>query len=87
MIVSANSFNRTPINTVVVVFLTTNAARAGNPGNVRLTKRQTGLRADSVVNVTQLGTVDKRLLTERIGRLSDEVLSQIDDGLKLVLAL
>lgn len=87
VIVSANSFNKAPINTLIVVFLTTNAARAGDPGNVLLKRRQTGLSHDSVANITQLGTVDKRLLTERVGRLSDEVMAEIDTGLRLVLAL
>ena len=87
MIVSANRFNRTPINTVIVLFLTANAARGGDPGNIWLASRQTGLPRDLVANITQLGTVDKRILTERIGRVPDELMSKIDDGLRLVLGL
>ncbi len=84
---SANEFNATSIRTVIVVFLTTNAARARDPGNLWLTARQTGLPSGSTLNVTQLGSVDKRLLTERAGRLSDSTMAQIDDGLRLVLSL
>ena len=87
VIVSANEFNATTIRTVVVVFLTANAARALDPGNLWLTSRQTGLPSGSTLNVTQVTAVDKRLLTNRVGRLSESVMSQIDDGLRLVLGL
>jgi mRNA interferase MazF len=87
VIVSANEFNATTIRTVVVVFLTANAARALDPGNIWLTSRQTGLPSGSTLNVTQLTTVDKRLLTDRVSRLSETVMRQIDDGLRLVLSL
>ena len=87
VIVSANSFNATPIRTVIVIFLTTYAARAQDPGNIWLTSRQTGLSAGSTANVTQIATIDKRILTERVGRLSNQVMSQLDEGLRLVLAL
>ena len=87
VIVSANKFNRTPIKTVIILFLTASEARAGDPGNILLSSRQTGLARNSVANITQLGTVDKRILTERVGRVPDNLMSQIDDGLRLVLAL
>ena len=84
---SANNFNVTAIRTVVVVFLTTNIARARDPGNLWLTSRRTGLPSGSVLNVTQLATVDKRLLFERVSRLPDALMSQVDAGLRLVLGL
>ena len=87
LIVSANSFNSTPINTVLVAFLTTNASRVIDPGNLWLTSKQSGLPSGSVVNITQLGAVDKRILSDRIGRLSDHVMKEIDEGLRLVLDL
>jgi mRNA interferase MazF len=87
VIVSANRFNKTPINTVIVVFLTANAARGEDPGNIWLDRHQTGLQRDSVANITQFGTVDKRILSERIGRVPDDLMAKIDDGLRLVLGL
>ncbi len=82
---SANDFNVTAIRTVIVVFLTTNVARARDPGNLWLTSRQTGLPSGSVLNVTQLATADKRLLADKIGRLPDALMTQVDAGLRLVL--
>ncbi len=87
IIISANLFNRTAIQTVIVALATTAEARAHDPGNVRMPARKTGLRQDSILNVTQIATVDRRLLTERVGRVPDDLMAKIDDGLRLVLAL
>jgi mRNA interferase MazF len=87
VIVSANEFNATALRTLVVVFLTANASRALDPGNIWLTSRQTGLPYGSTLNVTQVTVVDKRLLTDRVSRLSETLMRQIDDGLRLVLGL
>ena len=87
VIVSANEFNLTTINTLIVVFLTTNAARARDHGNLWLTSRQTGLPHPSTLNITQISTVDRRVLAERVGHLNDEVMARIDAGLRMVLAL
>ncbi len=72
---------------MIVVFFTTDAARARDPGNIWLTARQTGLPSSSTLNVTQIATVDKRLLVERVGRVSEAIQDKIDDGLRLVLGL
>ena len=87
VIVSANEFNKTTINTLIVVFLTANAARARDHGNLWLTPRQTGLPQPSTLNVTQISTVDRRILSGRIGRLPDNAMARIDDGLRLVMGL
>lgn len=87
LIISANRFNRTPIATVCVALITTAEHRAFDPGNVRLSRRKTGLAYDSILNVTQLGTYDRRLLIERIGRVPDDTMLEVDAGLRLVLEL
>lgn len=87
VIVSANSFNLSAIRTVVVMFLTTNPARAADPGNVWLPAKQTGLLSGCTANVTQLGTIDKRILCDRAGRLPAALMARIDDGLRLVMDL
>lgn len=87
IIISANSFNATSLKTVIVAFLTTATKRAGDPGNVRLPARSTGLPRDSVLNVTQIASVDRRTLTESVGKVPDRLMKDIDTGLRLALAL
>jgi mRNA interferase MazF len=62
-------------------------ALAFAPGNVVCRPKSTGLRRPSVINVSQVATVDRRQLTERIGRVPQPTMQQVDDGLRLVLAL
>ena len=87
LIVQADSFNESLIQTVLSVILTTNLRLARAPGNVLLRSHQTGLQKDSVANVSQIATVDRRFLTERIGELPGSLLQRIDEGLRLVLDL
>lgn len=87
VVVSDDAFNRSRIGTVIVMTLTTNLALADAPGNARLNRRESGLPKPSVANASQLVTVDKRLLTERVKRLPDTVMTRIDDGLRKTLSL
>jgi len=87
LIVSANSFNESRIRTVVAAVITSNLRLAEAPGNVRLPARGTGLAKLSVVNVSQIITVDKSFLTERVGHLPPRVLVEVDEGLRLVLSV
>ena len=87
VIVQANDFNASQIQTVLAAVVTSNLSLADAPGNVFLPAKNTGLRKDSVVNVSQLITVNKSFFTEKIGRLSDKQQQAVDDGLRLVLAL
>jgi len=87
LIVSANSFNDSRINTVVAAVITSNLRLADAPGNVRLPTKGTGLTKPSVANVSQIITVDKTFLRERIGRLNPRLLAEVDDGLRLVLSI
>ena len=87
LIVSANSFNASRINTVTAAVITSNLKLADAPGNVRLPARGTGLTTPSVVNVSQLITVDKSFLTKKIGRLMPRLLNTVDEGLRLALSL
>ena len=87
LIVSANSFNESRISTVIAAVITSNLRLADAPGNVRLPARGLGLSKPSVVNVSQIITVDKALLTERVGRLTPRLLAVVDDGIRLVLSL
>ena len=87
VVVQNNLFNGSRINTVVLCALTSNLARAAEPGNVRLLKGEASLKKPSVVNVSQVVTVDKRDLGEKIGALTQTRVRQIIEGLKLVLEL
>jgi mRNA interferase MazF len=87
LVIQAESFNRSRIQTAIVAAITGNLELAGPPGNVRLPARSTGLPRDSVVNVSQLLTLDRRFLTERAGRLPPRLQGSVDEGLRLVLQL
>jgi mRNA interferase MazF len=87
LIVSANPFNESRINTVIAVVITSNLRLADAPGNVRLPSRGTGLSKPSVANVSQVITIDKSFLSERVGRVASLLMIAIDDGLRLALAL
>lgn len=87
VVVQSDDFNRSRIRTVVAVVLTTNLRLAAAPGNVLITAGDTRLPRDSVVNVSQIVTLDKSFLTERVGRLSGGVMLLVDDGIRTVLDL
>jgi mRNA interferase MazF len=87
LIVQADSFNRSRIQTVLAVVLTSNLKLAEAPGNILLSARSTGLPKDSVANVSQIITIDKSLLTEEIGQLGHKELLRVEAGLRLVLSL
>jgi mRNA interferase MazF len=87
VVIQSDAFNRSSIGTVIVAAITSNLHLSGAPGNVRLRARQSKLSKASVVNVSQVLTVDKRCLTERLSRLPDELLSKVDAGLRLALSL
>lgn len=85
VVIQNNEFNRSKINTVVVCALTSNLKRASAPGNVLLNPGEANLPKQSVVNVSQVFTVDKSQLGEKIGALSAKRIRQILDGLQLLL--
>ena len=85
LVVQSDSFNRSQIATVVCVPLTSNVKWALMPGNVHLSARSTGLPKNSVANISQLITIDKTLLTERVGRLPGTKLELVFAGIDLVL--
>lgn len=87
LIVQSDEFNRSRIATVLGVVLTGNLALAEAPGNVLLPREATGLTKDSVANVSQVVTADRRFLTERIGELPARLLLQVENGLRLVFSL
>lgn len=85
IVVQGDSFNRSALRTVVAVPLTSNLRWATAPGNLRLTARATGLPRDSVANVSQLVTIDKAFLSERVGKLPSAKLELLLAGIDIVL--
>jgi mRNA interferase MazF len=87
IVVQSDAFNRSRLATVTVVILTSNLRLVEAPGNVLVPSRAAGLPRDSIANVSQVLTVGRRVLTERLKRLPPALVDQIDDGLRLALAL
>lgn len=85
--VQADSFNRSRIQTAIVAVITSSLELGDVPGNVLLPARSTGLPRDSVVNVSQLLTLDRSFLTEHAGTLPPRLQGSVDEGLRLVLQL
>ena len=69
VVIQSDPLNRSQLATAVCVVLTSNLRWSIAPGNVLLSAKQTGLDRDSVANVSQLVTIDKRQLTERVGKI------------------
>ncbi len=87
VVVSADAYNRSRIATIVSVAVTTNLRLADAPGNVLLPRGAGGLDEDSVANVSQIVTIDKSDLDERLGRLDGPALRALDAGIRRVLGL
>jgi mRNA interferase MazF len=84
VVVQSDVFNRSRLATTVVCLITSNLTRARAPGNVRLEKGQANLPKASVVNVSQILTIDKAELTRRIGKLPANTIDVIRSGLQLL---
>lgn len=84
VIVQNNVFNASWINTVVVCALTSNLKRAKAPGNVLLQKGEANLKKACVVNISQIITVNKSDLVEKIGSLSSATIEEVIEGVKLL---
>ncbi len=87
LVIQDDTFTQSRISTVIVVILTSNIQLAEAPGNVLLPRGVSGLSRDSVANVSQIFTIDKTFLAERIGSLPDYLQQEIDEGLRTVLYL
>ena len=87
LIIQSDDFNRSRIKTIIAVVLTSNLRLSEAPGNVLLSKKDSNLPKRSVANVSQLITVDKSFLTEKVGKLNPHKLEEVEIGIRLVLSL
>ncbi len=85
IVIQNNLFNSSNINTVAVCSLTSNLRRGLSPGNITLKKGEANLSKKSVVNITQIYTVNKSDLTEKIGQVNNERLQEILSGIQLLI--
>ena len=85
LIVSADAFNDSRINTIVALAISSNLALADAPGNVELPAANSGLDRDSVINVSQVVTLDKIQVKDRAGRVDADTMRRVEAGLSLVL--
>ncbi|MDT8397972.1 MAG: type II toxin-antitoxin system PemK/MazF family toxin [Pseudomonadales bacterium] len=87
LVIQSNPFNESRIATVVVAVVTSNLVLADAPGNVRLNKSESGLLKPSVVNVSQVLTVDRSILTEQVKALPNSVIQRVNEGLRLAIGV
>ena len=87
LIVQSDAFNRSCISTVLCAVITSNLKLTVAPGNVELSRSESGLPKESVINVSQVITLDKRFLLRSAGKLSAKVMEQVEKGLRMSLNL
>ena len=87
VIISANSFNLSNIQTVLAAVITSNIKLKDSPGNIYLPSSKSGLPRDSVIDVSQLITLDKSFIGDSVGKLPQALLAKLEKGLRLVLEL
>jgi mRNA interferase MazF len=87
VVLQIDEFNDSAVRTVVVAAMASNVRLAQAPGNVMCARRESGLTKPSVINVSQVATIDKERLLERVGRLPARLLADVEEGVRLVLGL
>lgn len=87
LITQSDAFNQSRINTVICIVLTSNIRLAQAPGNILLQIKESNLPKDSVVNVSQIITLDKSFLSECAGSVSEKIMAKVEMGIKLVLGI
>lgn len=87
LVVQSDAFNASRIQTIIVAVITSNLRLETAPGNVLLKKRTSRLPKDSVVNVSQLLTLDRSFLSEPVGHAPPQQMALVDEGIRLVFAL
>ncbi len=87
LVIQDDTFTQSRISSVIVVIITSNVQLAEAPGNVLLPRETSGLSRDSVANISQILTLDKTFLVERIGSLPNYLQEEVDEGLRTILYL
>jgi mRNA interferase MazF len=87
LVVQSDAFNRSRIQTVMVAIITSNVQRANSPGNVLIPRKASGLLRPSVVNVSQIMSLDRSFLRKKVKQLAAAEMREVDAGLRLVFSL
>ncbi len=87
LIIQGDSYNASALATVIAAVITSNTRLSMMPGNVFLPASSSGLQRDSVINITSLVTLDRRDIEQRVGRIPESIMFQVDAGLRQVLSL
>lgn len=87
LVVQSDEFNKSSIQTAICAVITSNLNLAAVPGNIRLAARTSGLAKPSVVNISQILSVNRAQLTERVKSLDPQAMRQVEEGLRLVMSL
>lgn len=87
LIVQDDQYNRSNIATVIVLSITSTTRLADLPGNILLSKKDSGLPKESVINVSQIATIDKSWVETKVGTLSQSLMEEVDFGIGMVLGL
>ena len=87
LIIQDDAFNKSAINTIVVIPLTTNMMLENAPGNVLLNKEESGLSKNSVIVVSQIGVIDRARLVEKATKLGKGSIEEVEHGIRLVLGI
>ena len=87
IIIQNDFFNRSNINTTIVIPLTTNMILADAPGNIILTKKESKLKKDSVITISQIEVIDRQRLVEKITKMDKTILEKIEYSIMFVLGI
>lgn len=87
LVIQNSALNDSKLNTVIVLAITSTLKYGELPGNVSLKKGEANMPKTCVINVTQIKSVDKRSIKEKIGTLSREKMSEVIEGMKLVMSI
>jgi len=87
LIIQSDAFNRSKINTVICAVITSNMKLANSPGNVLLPKGISNLPKESVINISQIITIDKSFVLECVGTISKSFFRRVEEGIRLVFDL
>jgi mRNA interferase MazF len=87
LIIQNDFFNNSKINTTIVIPLTTNMILADAPGNILITKRESRLKKDSVITISQIEVIDRQRLIEKITKLEAAIIEKIEDNILFILGI
>jgi len=87
LILQCNAFNKSNINTVVVAAITSNLKYEIMPGNVRLLKGNGGIPKSSIINISQIHSIDRQFIESKIGSLSEEKMLKVKQGIAVLFDL